>query len=128
LVRPVAHRTLSGAQASTTISARVRYNSLDCLVCHWTVRCDNGATVNFAQRSIALTAAQSAEQKSEVSLQSQNAPDCSVPQEDRRLQRSTAPNPNGRLTWHAPDSEQCSVRCATGLSGVPINRNNWNSG
>jgi hypothetical protein len=29
---------------------------------------------------------------------------CPVPQEDRRLQRSTAPNPNGRLTWHAPDS------------------------
>jgi hypothetical protein len=32
-------------------------------------------------------------------------PDCPVPQEDRRLQRSTPPNPNGRLTWHAPERE-----------------------
>jgi hypothetical protein len=47
-------------------------------------------------------------------------PDCPVPQEDKGLQRSTTPNPNGQLTWHAPDSEQYSVRCTTGLSGVPI--------
>jgi hypothetical protein len=63
-----------------------------------------------------------------VSLQSQNAPDCPVPQEDIRLQQSTAPNPNGRLTWHAPDSEQYNVHCTTGLSGVPIDNNGWNSG
>jgi hypothetical protein len=30
----------------------------------------------------------------------------------RRIQRSTAPDPNGRLTWRAPESEQCTVRCA----------------
>jgi hypothetical protein len=46
-------------------------------------------------------------------------PDCPVPQDDKGLQRSTSPNPNGLLTWHAPDSEQCHVRCITGLSGVP---------
>jgi hypothetical protein len=51
-----------------------------------------------------------------------------VPQEDKRLQRSTAPNTNGLLTWQAPDSEQCHVWCATGLSGVPIDINGWNSG
>ena len=86
--------------------------------------------VNFAQWSTALTAAQSAAQKSEVNLQSQNTPDCSdvppdypVPQEDRRLQRSTTPNPNGRLVWHSTDSEQCSVRCTTKLSGVTIDSN-----
>jgi hypothetical protein len=39
-----------------------------------------------------------------------------------------APNPNGLLTWHAPDSVQCSVRCTTRLSGVPIDNNDWNSG
>jgi hypothetical protein len=39
--------------------------------------------------------------------------------EDKGLQWSTAPNPNGQLTWHAPDNEQCPVRCTTGLSGVP---------
>jgi hypothetical protein len=51
-----------------------------------------------------------------------------VPQEDKGLQRSTAPNPNGLLTWHAPDNEQCHVWCITGLSGVPIDSNGWNSG
>jgi hypothetical protein len=60
--------------------------------------------------------------------QSQNAPDCPVSQEDKGLQRSTAPNPNSRLTWHAPDNEQCHVRCITRLSGVPIDNNDWNSG
>jgi hypothetical protein len=53
--------------------------------------------------------------------------DYPVPQEDKGLQWSTGPNPNGRLTWHAPDSEQCHVRCTTGLSGVPIDSNGWNS-
>jgi hypothetical protein len=46
--------------------------------------------------------------------------DCLVPQGDKGLQRSTAPNPNGLLMWHAPDNEQCHVRCTTGLSGVPV--------
>jgi hypothetical protein len=47
-------------------------------------------------------------------------PDCPVQLQDKGFQRSTAPNPNGVLTWHAPDSEQCPVRCTTGLFGVPI--------
>jgi hypothetical protein len=55
-------------------------------------------------------------------------PDCSVDQEDKRLQWSTVPNPNDRLTWHSLDSEQWSVQCTTGLSGVPIDSNDWNSG
>jgi hypothetical protein len=42
-----------------------------------------------------------------------------VQQKDKRLQRSTAPNPNDLLMWQASDSEQCPVRCTTGLSGVP---------
>jgi hypothetical protein len=49
--------------------------------------------------------------------------DCPMPQEDKELQQSTAPKPNGRLTCHAPDSEQCHVRCTIGLSGVPIDSN-----
>jgi hypothetical protein len=52
-------------------------------------------------------------------------PNCPVSQEDKGLQRSSAPNPNGLLTWHAPDNEQCHVRCTTGLSGVPIDSNGW---
>jgi hypothetical protein len=45
-------------------------------------------------------------QKSEHSLRRQVAPNCPVQQKDRWLQRSTAPNPNGRLMWHSPDNEQ----------------------
>ena len=74
------------------------------------------------------TTQQSYRQGSEESLRCQIAPDCLVPQEDRRLQRSIAPTPNGRLMWNSPDREQCSVRCTTGLSGVPIDSNSWNSG
>jgi hypothetical protein len=65
-------------------------------------------------------------QKSDVRLRSQNAPDmsgvppdCPVQLQDKEVQRSTAPNPNSVLTWHTPDSEQCHVRCTTGLSGAP---------
>jgi hypothetical protein len=47
-------------------------------MCHWTVWWDNGATVNFAQRSTALIAAQSAAQKLEFSLQRQDTPNCPV--------------------------------------------------
>jgi hypothetical protein len=55
-------------------------------------------------------------------------PDSQVQQENKRLQRSTAPNPNGLLTCQASDNEQCHVRCTTKLSGVPIDSNGWNSG
>jgi ferredoxin len=44
---------------------------------------------------------------------------CPVKLHDKELQRSTAPNPNRQLTWHAPDTEQCPVRCTTRLSGAP---------
>jgi hypothetical protein len=60
---------------------------------------------------------QCASQKSE--LRNQNASDGPVPQEDKGLQRSTTPNPNGLLTWQAPNSEQCHVRCTTGLLRAP---------
>jgi hypothetical protein len=46
-------------------------------------------------------------------------PDYPVQLEDKGLQWSTAPNPNGVMTWHTPDSEQFSVRCPTGLSSAP---------
>jgi hypothetical protein len=49
-------------------------------------------------------------------------------QEDKELQWSTAPNPNDRLTLHATNNEECHIRCTTGLSGVPIDNNGWNSG
>jgi hypothetical protein len=74
------HRTLSGAEAEALTN------------------------VNCAQRSTAVysKSEQCASQKSE--LQSQNTTDCPVPQEDKGIQRSTTPNPNGLLAWQAPDS------------------------
>jgi hypothetical protein len=45
---------------------------------------------------------------------------CPVQLQDKGFQRSTAPNPNSVLMWHVPDSQQCSIRCTTGLSSVPI--------
>jgi hypothetical protein len=39
--------------------------------------------------------------------------------QDKGLQLSTTPNPIGQLMWHAPDTEQCHVRCTTELSGAP---------
>jgi hypothetical protein len=91
--------------------------------------------VNCAQRSTVVNSEQWTTPKSEVrTAKSEHTglsgvpPDFLLSQEDKGLQRSTAPNPNGLLTWQTPDSEQCHVRCTIGLSGVPIDTNNWNSG
>jgi hypothetical protein len=113
-------RGTSRTSRSRVFSARVRYNSLDYPVCHRTVRWANGAMVNFSNGRLhwRVNSAQSRSRKSE--LQSQNASDCPMSQKDKGLQRSTALNLNSRLTWHASDSEQCHVRCTTGLSGVTI--------
>jgi hypothetical protein len=60
----------------------------------------------------------SAGQKSE--RRSQRAPDYSVQQDDKALQRSTAPNPNGRADVARTGQCIVAIRCATRLSGVPI--------
>jgi hypothetical protein len=136
-VQPVAHRTLSGAQARAPreLAALGFSQSLSGKI-HRTVRCITGLfSETIEQRSTVRLRAQSA--VPEVRRQSATTghtglsgvpPDCLVPQEDRRLQRSTAPNPNSRLMWHSPGSEQYSVRCTTGVSGVPIDSKGWNSG
>jgi hypothetical protein len=86
---------------------------------HRTVRWTHRATIDSANGRLRSSLKR---QKSEGSLRCQVAPDCPVHHKDRRLQRSTTPNLNGRLTWHAPDSEQCYVQCTTGLSVMPIDR------
>jgi hypothetical protein len=55
-------------------------------------------------------------------LQSQNTSDCPVPQEDKGIQRSIAPNPNGRLMWHALESDLYCVRCAHRQQSQPTAR------
>jgi hypothetical protein len=46
--------------------------------------------------------------------------DCPVQQDDKRLQQSTAPNPNGCADVARTGLCIVTVRCATGLSGAPI--------
>jgi hypothetical protein len=131
-MQPVAHQTLSGALAehlanwplSGFLSARpLKFIGLSSVPPDCPVR--QRSNNQLRQRS---TVEQSNRQKLEDSLRCQIAPYCPIPQEDIILQRSIAPNPNGRLTWHSPDSEEWSVRCTTRLSGVPIDTNSWNSG
>jgi hypothetical protein len=134
-VLQVAHRTVSGAPGRAPLElatlgfyqGALHCNSPDYLVCTGHVWCANGATVTCAQRSTAKVYSA----KLDVTLRSQGAPDmfgvapdCPVQLQKKGLQRSTAPNPNGVLMWHAPDSEQCPVRCTTRLSGVPFDSKN----
>jgi hypothetical protein len=58
----------------------------------------------------------------ESEQESQRAPDCPVPQEDKVSNGRPAPNPNGWLTWRRTGQGivPVPVRWRTGLSGVPI--------
>jgi hypothetical protein len=127
----VAHRTLSGAQAEhqNELAALGFFQSHSSII-HQIVRRTNGEMVKCAQWLIVVNSEQWTTQKSEVRTAKSKHTGLSgvpldflVPQEDKRLQWSTAPNPNGLLTWHGSDSEQCHVRCTTGLSGVTIDSN-----
>jgi hypothetical protein len=89
-------------------------------IIHRTVRWANRAMVTWRQRSTV----KGEQCKSEVRAESQNTsdlsdvpPDCPVQLHDKVLQRSTAPNPNDVLTWHAPNSELCHVRCVIASNG-----------
>jgi acetyl esterase/lipase len=115
----VAHRTLSGALAehsanwplSGFLGARpLKYTGLsgvppDCLVIQQSndhlrpmVDCTNcGAVYGAEVRRQSTTTG--------CTGLSGVPPDCPVQQKDRELQLSIAPNPNGQLTWHTPDSE-----------------------
>jgi hypothetical protein len=106
----VAHRTLSGAPGLYTLKpatlgfllGALHYNSVDYLVCHRTSGEPAKQRLPARQRSTAKVysakqcRAEVRTQKSEVTGLSGVAPDCSVQQKDKALQRSTAPNPDGR--------------------------------
>jgi hypothetical protein len=104
-------------------------------IIHRTVRCATDISGEptkqrqMCQRSTALNSkkvnsAQVRSQSSKVRMH-RTCPVCHqsvrCSKKTKRLQRSTAPNPNGLLMWQAPDSEQCLVRCT-------IDSNSWNSG
>jgi hypothetical protein len=66
-------------------------------------------------------------QKFRESLGSQVALDCPMHHKDMRIQRSTDPNPNGQLTWQAPDNEQWDVWCAPDCPVCLSTKNSANS-
>jgi hypothetical protein len=103
-VLPVAHRTLFGApgQAASEpatlgfLLSALHYNSPDYLVSqrsNSSLRANDQLCRGTVMNSVAT---EIGAQKSEVIGLSGMAPDCPVQQKDKRLQRSTAPNPNGR--------------------------------
>jgi hypothetical protein len=112
-------------------ASALRYNSLDCPVCHRTVRCASGQWMSSAQWSTltAGTMQHSARQKSEQ--RARGAPDCPVHHQTIRCHKKTkAPKVNCSRTltvgWRggAPDTEQwvsggapnCPVRPSTAAS------------
>jgi hypothetical protein len=120
LLQPTAPRTVSDALAGAPRKlTALWFSQRSSTKNHRTVRWDNEHWSTLPNGRLCDCARGLKRQKSEDSLRRQVAPDCSVQQKDKRLQRSTAPNPNGRPAWHSPDSVQWSVRCTTGLSGAP---------
>jgi hypothetical protein len=98
----------------------LRYNSPDCTVCTGQCLVSQWSNGHYVQRSSAKVNSV----RSELRAASKNAPDISgvppdypVQLQDKGLQRSTALNPNGQLTWHALDTEQCPVRCTIDNNG-----------
>jgi hypothetical protein len=98
--------------------AQLSYNSLDCPVCHRTVRCSSGATTICVQRSTL----QSQQCNSDVRVEGRRGtglsgvtPDCPVPHEDKASNDRPAPRPNDKMTWrrtgHCPVAHR-TVRCA----------------
>jgi hypothetical protein len=98
-------------------------------IIHRTVRCASGAmaacapTVDCSDEQWWTVPRQKSERRS------QRSPDCPVQQDDKELQLSTTPNPNGRADVAHTGQWTVTVRCAAGLSGVPIDsRNNQRLG
>jgi hypothetical protein len=85
---------------------------------------DNGylhATVDSGSgNSAAQCAAEVRAAKSEGTVLSGVAPDCSMLQEDKGPTIVFAPNPNGWVTWRGTGQCTIPVRWRTGLSGAPI--------
>jgi hypothetical protein len=115
----VEHRTLSGAQAEAPRElAALGFSKSHSIIIHRTVRCAPDCPVSqWSKGQLRPTVdcvdgrnnEQCGSQKSERSGLSGVPPDYPVPQEDKGLIRSSAPNPNGWLMWQSPDNEQCHV-------------------
>jgi hypothetical protein len=105
------HRTLSGK--SRAASARI----------HRTVSCSTGLSGEPTEQRLSTPMVDSAKAtvpRQSQKRRSQRAPDCPVQLEDKCLQRSTAPNPNGCADVTRTGQCTVPVRWRTGLSGAPI--------
>jgi hypothetical protein len=112
----MAHRTVSGAPGPSAIElatlrnspGALRYNSPDCPVC--TKLSGEPAEQWFPTRQRSTAKVYSGKQcRTETRTQKSEATELSDAAKDKELQRSIAPNPNGRADV-----------TRTGLSGVPI--------
>jgi hypothetical protein len=98
----------------------LHYNSPDCPVSQRSngSLCANGRLCRATLLNSATAEVRA--QKSEGTKLSGVAPDCPVQLEDKRLQRSTAPNPNGCVDVARTGQCTVTVRWRIGLSGAPI--------
>jgi hypothetical protein len=115
---------------SRVSSVALRYNSLDCPVCHQTVRCTSGVTTIHRNGRLQRTPC-NATVHTEVRAVVRGAPDseqclfgaapdCPVPLEDKASNGQKLLNPNSWVTWlvhetvfgGAPD---CPVRPSTAV-------------
>jgi hypothetical protein len=118
---------------SREFQGALRYNSLDCSVCHRTVRCATGLSGEPAKQRLSApmvdsakatminsTAAEGRAAKSEGTGLSGAALDCPVRQGDKGSNGRPAPNPNGCADVVHTGQSIVAVRWRTGLSGAPI--------
>jgi hypothetical protein len=112
----MAHRTLSGAPGQALskpvtlgfLPRALHYNSPD-----YPVSQRSNGSLRANGRLRRGTVPNSVVQKS---------PDCPVQQKDKRLQRSTAPNPNGRANVACTGQWTVTVRCAHRQQPLPTAR------
>jgi hypothetical protein len=120
-------RTISTSHSRVFASA-LRYNSLDCPVCHRNVRCTSGVTAiqrNGRLQWTPCNATVCAEVRAVIrgapdseQCLSGAAPDCPVPLEDKASNGRQLPNPNDWVTWLAHQTvsdgtSDCPVRPST---------------
>jgi hypothetical protein len=123
-VPPDSVRCTRTVQMSTSHSREfqgaLRYNSPDCSMCHWTVRCASGAMAICANGRLCTDEQYATVSRGSQSSQVRGAPSCPVPQEDKAPTVDPAPNPNGWVTWGRTGKGTVHVRWRTGLSGAPF--------
>jgi hypothetical protein len=94
------HRTLSGVHQARAESNQPlsRIPGAASAIIHWTIWCATGLSGEPAVQRLPTRQRSSDTMNSDEQcrVRNQKSLDCPVQKKDKRLQRSTAPNPNGR--------------------------------